>query len=286
MLDLVLVPLVVLLGLLVGGLVAGVAARLPVLEHGGGGGIAPRCLLTGRPRTWVEALPVVGYWAQRGRCRHCGLRLPRWMLGLELSVAGVALVAYAVAGPTPRFLVYVAEGAVLLLLTVMDWRRHEVYTLVVLAGAVIGLIGGAVLPEIGVGGALAGGFAGGLLMLILYVVGRWLGRKLYGKEGLAFGDVELGVVIGLMCGFPAVVPPLFWGPVLGGVIALVLLLTGKKGLRDYFPYGPGLCLAALAFVLLHTGQFPVWDALRLTVLSDMASLIGQIVTKLARRLVP
>jgi hypothetical protein len=81
-------------------------------------------------------------------------------------------------------------------------------------------------------------------------------------------------------------PPLFWGPVLGGVIAIVLLFTGKKGLRDYFPYGPGLCLAALAFVLLHTGTFPLWDTLRLTVLSDMASLLGQIETKHARRLVP
>jgi prepilin signal peptidase PulO-like enzyme (type II secretory pathway) len=286
MLDLVLVPLVVLLGLLVGGLIAGVAARLPVLDRQRGTGFAPRCLLTGQPRTWVEALPVAGYWVQRGRCRHCGLHLPRWMAGVELSMGAIALVAYAVAGPTPRFLVYLAEAAVLILLTVMDWRRHEVYTVVVLAGVVVALIGGAVLPEIGLGGALAGGFVGGLLMLLLYGVGRWLGQRLYGKEGLAFGDVELGVVIGLMCGFPAVVPPLFWGPVLGGVIALVLLLTGKKGLRDYFPYGPGLCLAALAFVLLHTGTFPVWDTLRLTVLSDMASLIGQIVTKLARRLVP
>jgi prepilin signal peptidase PulO-like enzyme (type II secretory pathway) len=286
MLDIILLPIAVLLGLLVGGLVAGIAARLPVLEHGGGGSLAPRCLLTGRPRTWVEALPLVGYWVQRGRCRHCGLRLPRWPEWVALSVAGVALVAYLVAGPTPRFLVYLAEGAVLLLLTVMDWRRHEVYTIVILAGVVVALLGALVLPEIGLGGALAGGFTGGLLMLILYWVGRWLGRRLYGKEGLAFGDVELGVVIGLMCGFPAVVPPLFWGPVLGGVIAIVLLFTGKKGLRDYFPYGPGLCLAALAFVLLHTGQFPLWDTLRLTVLSDMASLLGQIVTKLARRLVP
>ncbi len=282
MLDIILIPVVVLLGLLVGSLVAGVAAWLPGARAGG---LRPRCLLTGRPRTWVEALPLVGYFVQGGRCRHCGLPLPRWVPGVEASMAGLTLVAYLVAGPTPRFLVYVAEAAVLLLLTVMDWRRHEVYTIVVLAGVVVGLVGGVVLPEIGLSGALVGGFVGGLLMLILYGAGRVLGRALYGKEGLAFGDVELGVVIGLMCGFPAVVPPLFWGPVLGGVIAVVLLFTGKKGLRDYFPYGPGLCLAALAFVLLHTGHFPVWDTLRLTVLSDMATLLGQIVTKLARRLV-
>src|SRR5438477_463601 len=93
--------------------------------------------------------------------------------------------------------------------------------LVVLLGLLIGggvagaLGGGALLPEVGLGGALVGGLVGGLIMLVLWGIGLGLGRVLYGKPGMAFGDVELGALIGLLAGFPGVVTPLFWGPVLG-----------------------------------------------------------------------
>jgi prepilin signal peptidase PulO-like enzyme (type II secretory pathway) len=275
--------LVVALGLLVGSVVAGVAARLAARRLTWGW---PRCLLSRHPLTWAALVPVAGYLIQGGRCRHCGRRLPRWVPIVEASMAGIALLAYAAAGLTPRFGVYLAEGAVLLVVLVMDWRRHDVFLSVVGAGAVIAVLGSSLLPEIGLTGSLAGGRAGGLIMLVLWWLGGILGRALYGKPGMAFGDVLLGVLIGLMTGFPGVIAPLFWGPVLGGALAVGFLLARKKTLRDYFPYGPGLCVATLAYVLAHATPVPFWDALSLGVLSTMASLIGQIIEKLLRRLVP
>src|SRR5689334_7067083 len=208
MLDLILGLLALLLGLLVGGGVAAVAARLPISQAL----LAPpHCLLTGQRLTRVESLPLVGYFVRGGRCRYCGGRLPRWVPAVEAGMGLIALLSYGFAGPTPRFLIYLAEGAVLLLILVMDWRHHDIYTAVIGAGAVIALIGGALLPEIGLMGALAGGLAGALVMLALWGMGWTLGRLLYGQPGLAFGDVLLGALIGLMTGWPGVVAPLFWG---------------------------------------------------------------------------
>ena len=283
MLDWILALPAVVLGLLVGSLVAGAAARLAARRLGWG---APRCLLTGRPLPGIALVPVLGYFIQGGRCRRCGRPLPRWVPAVEVALGAIALLAYAAAGPTPRFLVYLAEAAVLMTIFVTDWRRHDIDLSVVGVGAVIALIGGAVLPEIGLTGALAGGLAGGLIMFLLWGLGGILGRLLYGKPGMAFGDVILGALIGLMTGFPGVVAPLFWGPLLGGGLAIALLVGGKKGLRDYFPYGPGLCLAALVWVLAHATRVPFWDALSLSILSSIASFIGQILDKLIRRLLP
>jgi prepilin signal peptidase PulO-like enzyme (type II secretory pathway) len=283
MLEWILALPAVVLGVLVGSLVAGAAARLAARRPLWG---APRCLLTGQPLAWPALVPVLGYFAQGGRCRRCGRPLPRWAPAVELAMGAIALLAYAAAGPTPRFLIYLAEAAVLVTIFVTDWRRHDIYLSVVAVGAGIALIGGAVLPEIGLTGALAGGVAGGLIMFLLWGLGGVLGRLLYGKPGMAFGDVILGALIGLMTGFPGVVAPLFWGPVLGGGLAVALLLGRKKGLRDYFPYGPGLCLATLIWVLAHATRVPFWDALSLGVLSTMAALFGQIIEKLIRRLLP
>ncbi len=82
-------------------------------------------------------------------------------------------------------------------------------------------------------------------MLIVYSLGRLLGRLRYGREGLAWGDVELAPVLGLITGFPGVITPLLLGPIVG------VLLFLRRGLGSYFPFAPGLCLGAMFFVLVH-----------------------------------
>ncbi|MGI8587683.1 MAG: prepilin peptidase [Chloroflexia bacterium] len=232
-----------MIGLMIGSGVAVVSARLalglPLIAP-------PTCVLTGRRLPWADALPVVGYIRRRGRCRACGLPLPRWWPLTEASMGLLGVMAYISAdGINPRFGVYLLDLAVLLTLLVMDWRRQEIYTVVLLVGALGGLLGGLVLPEITIGVAVFGLVTGGGTMLIVYGLGRLLGRLRYGREGLAWGDVELAAVLGLITGFPGVITPLLLGPIVG------VLLFLRRGLGSYFPFATGLCLAAMAFVLVH-----------------------------------
>jgi len=50
-------------------------------------------------------------------------------------------------------------------------------------------------------------------------------------------------------GFPIILVGMFLGIVAGGLVAAVLLITGKKKRREGIPFGPFLCLGAIAALL-------------------------------------
>lgn len=108
---------------------------------------------------------------------------------------------------------------------------------------------------------LLGGAAGFLLMLGLYLSGELIGRLLarlrrqaWQETALGFGDVNLAGVIGLLMGWPAVIPALFAGVLLAGMYSLIFvfisLVRGKYSMFASIPYAPFLCAGAVLVVLL------------------------------------
>jgi leader peptidase (prepilin peptidase)/N-methyltransferase len=69
--------------------------------------------------------------------------------------------------------------------------------------------------------------------------GKWIG----------FGDVKLGVIIGLLLSWQGGVTVLFLANLLGTLVILPVLLTGKMMRGDKFPFGPML-IAATVIVFL------------------------------------
>ena len=99
------------------------------------------------------------------------------------------------------------------------------------------------IAEVALGAAVALG-AGALLFGVGLLAG--------GQGGLGMGDVKLMLLVGLLTGWPLVVPALCLGVLLGGVPAFALTLAGRG--RRYFSYGPYLAAGALV-VLLFPGRF-------------------------------
>jgi leader peptidase (prepilin peptidase) / N-methyltransferase len=88
--------------------------------------------------------------------------------------------------------------------------------------------------------SLAGGAAGGAIMLALFVI----------VPGFGAGDVKLCALIGLLVGWPHVLGALAAGVVCNGLVALALVAAGRAGRRTTMPYGPGLVAGALIALLL------------------------------------
>jgi leader peptidase (prepilin peptidase) / N-methyltransferase len=84
--------------------------------------------------------------------------------------------------------------------------------------------------------------AGGVFLL-LYLGGQFV----FGTEAFGFGDVKLAVFIGMATGLSnlRVVHALLYGVFLGGLVAIILLITRIRGLREAVPYGPFLVIGTL-----------------------------------------
>ena len=82
--------------------------------------------------------------------------------------------------------------------------------------------------------AVQGALASVAIMLVIY----WASRG-----GMGFGDVKLAFVLGVWLGFEQSLLCLLLAFILGGVVGVLLLLTGIKTRKDAIPFGPYLCVS-------------------------------------------
>jgi leader peptidase (prepilin peptidase)/N-methyltransferase len=84
--------------------------------------------------------------------------------------------------------------------------------------------------------------AGGVFFLLFFG-----GQAIFGAEAFGFGDVKLAVLIGMATGLSnlRVVHALLYGVFLGGFVAIILLITRIRNMREAVPYGPFLVLGTL-----------------------------------------
>jgi leader peptidase (prepilin peptidase)/N-methyltransferase len=89
----------------------------------------------------------------------------------------------------------------------------------------------------------------GLTFLLLYLGGQLI----FGAEAFGFGDVKLAVFIGMATGLSnlRMAHALIDGVFLGGFVALFLLLTRIRSLKQAVPYGPFLALGTVATLFIQ-----------------------------------
>ena len=88
--------------------------------------------------------------------------------------------------------------------------------------------------------AVQGAMASVVIMLVIY----WASRG-----GMGFGDVKFAFVLGVWLGLEQSLLCLLLAFILGGVVGVVLLLTGLKTRKDAIPFGPYLCVSGWVSLL-------------------------------------
>jgi prepilin signal peptidase PulO-like enzyme (type II secretory pathway) len=244
------VVLYALLGLCVGAFLNLVAENLPrrrsVLSP-------PRCPGCGAREAWADTVWLLSLPASRGRCRQCGTRYPLRRPVLEL----VTMLAFAFLwlryGPSLQLALVTLYVCALFLIFVIDLEHRLILRVVIYPALALGIAGSVLYPGMGLRRALLGG---ALAFSFFYLV-EVLGRLLFKRTAMGRGDANLAAFVGLITGFPEVILTLIVAVSLGGLVSLVLVLSGTKGLRSYIPYGVFLVAAGLA-VLLFGGEIIGW----------------------------
>lgn len=251
------VPLVVatvgVLGLIVGSFLNVVIYRVPAGKSVvSPGSTCPGC---GSPVRGHDNVPVLSWLVLRGRCRDCKTPISVRYPLVELAT-GVLFAASAWRFEPSAYLVAVlvamAAGVALFMIDLDHQRLPFAITGVMAAGVGVALVIGA-----------ATGDDLDQLLRALVSAGLWL--AVYGGiwlatsgRGMGLGDVALAPVLGLVLGWAgwgASLVGLLGGFVIGALVGVALLASGRAQARSRVPHGP--FLLAGAAVGIFVGQ-PLW----------------------------
>jgi prepilin signal peptidase PulO-like enzyme (type II secretory pathway) len=89
--------------------------------------------------------------------------------------------------------------------------------------------------------ALLSGFAlSGFLILANKIT-----QKIKGVDGFGLGDIYLAPSLGLLLGWPKILPGIMASFLIGSVFGIALIFLRKKKMRDYLPFGPFLIMGTV-----------------------------------------
>lgn len=247
-------PMLVLIAVAIFGLILGSFLNVCIYRLPRGESIvAPRsrCPACRRQLTWYENIPLLSYFALRGRCRYCGRTIsPRYFLVEGLTA--VLSVAVWIRFPNPLAYVgyFVLLSAPLLVITFIDLDHFLIPDVITIPGIFLGVgVHYFLNPHpwmVPLLESLLGILLGGGSLWLL----SWLYEKWRGRIGLGLGDVKLAAMLGAFLGWRAVIFILFVSSIVGTLVGLVIIIAGRRRLTQPLPYGPFLALAAWTYLFV------------------------------------
>ncbi len=219
----------------------------PTDEHPSGrsvvrpGSHCPRC---GAAIRWYDNIPIVSYFALRGRCRSCGGGFSARYALVEAATAMLFFAVYHLQvvllfpdEPLPlrltRFAVAAAFVFVLVVISFIDLDTKLILNRITYPAIPIFWGLGLLLPERAWYQGLVGAAVGyGVIRLV--ADGYYLLRR---RRGLGYGDGKLLAMVGAYLGWQAVLTALFLGSLLGSVIGGVYLLLSRSREDEPAPLG-------------------------------------------------
>ena len=202
-----------------------------------------------------DLIPLLSYLRLKGRCRYCQTSIPKRVFWVELATGVIfAFLYWWCVVLKPEALGIIAFGVMafyvclFILIFVVDLEHKLILNRVVYPGMGVALLFALFLPQpwivqwffTGIANfALGAGIGLGLFFLL----------ALASRGGMGWGDVKLAALIGLAAGFPLILVALIIGAILGGVVALTLLVSKKRGRKETIPFGPFLSVAAMVTLL-------------------------------------
>lgn len=204
---------------------------------------ASHCTNCGNKINWYDLLPIFSYLILKGKCRHCGEKISMRYPLIEGITGALLLALYLKFGLTLEFLKFSVLICLLIVIAMIDYDTTDVYSKTTFTGIAFGII----LLMISylylsqkINNYILGAVAGaGIISVIILVTG-----------GMGWGDAEISGMCGLFLGFRLSFYMLFVSFILGGLIGIILIVTGKKSRKDYIPFGPYLAIASVVTIFI------------------------------------
>ena len=254
-------------GLIVGSFLNSIIYRLSTgaphqLLFKSGGGLSrsfcPDCRHT---LSWQDLIPLLSFLILKGKCRYCHQPISSQYPLVELATGTLFALVFNYLSTLPGFvnlILLLVITCFLIIIFVYDLKHYIIPDKIIypaIATAFLyqlfrilelgnwNLFGiwnlefGILRPILSA--VLASGF---FLIIVFLSRGRWMG----------VGDIKLAFLMGLVLGFPNILVALYSAFLLGAIIGVGLIISGKKTLKSEVPFGPFLVTGT--FIALFWGQ--------------------------------
>ncbi len=235
--------LAVLLGLILGSFLNVCIYRLP--REMSVARPRSKCPSCDRPIAWFDNIPLVSFLLLRGRCRHCGVRIPVRYPLIEAATGFISWFVFHRFGMDADYFVYFPYGASLLVVSAIDLEHRIIPDEISLSGIVIGLLVAALTPVTAFPDSLIGSLLGGGSLLVVGMAYEAV-RK---QEGIGGGDIKLLAMIGAFTGWKGVLFTIFGGSLIASVVGITLMIGRRTNGQVPIPFGPFLSGASFIYVL-------------------------------------
>ncbi len=203
--------------------------------------------------TALDLIPILSYIILRGRCRHCGSKIPLRVLWVEAGCGLFTAFLFWYRGITLETGFIALYSYIFILIAIIDLDHKLILNKIVYPSLIVALIIApffikndilnAGIAGSGIVNALIGGAVGFVFLLVPAIVI---------PGGMGFGDVKMAALIGLATGFAEVIVAILGAIILGGLTAMALLILRLKKRKEGIPFGPFLSLAAIVTLLWGT----------------------------------
>ncbi len=198
----------------------------------------------------ADLIPLLSFLILRGRCRYCSLPISPSYFMIEavtgllfLLVALVSFPAGAAAMTAPALAKLILgwfAGCVLLMVFVYDFRYMLIPRSLTLPAAVLVFLANAALGLdllwLAMGAVIGGGFF-------------WLQRLISRGKWVGGGDVNLGLLMGALLGYPMILVAFFLAYISGAFVGVILMALRRKSMKSELPFGTFLSAAAIITML-------------------------------------
>jgi prepilin signal peptidase PulO-like enzyme (type II secretory pathway) len=174
--------------------------------------------------------------------------LHRRVVMVAVTILVFGLVGWRYDGEPLHAAIVGVYAAALIVCTGTDVLAYRVPNVVTYPAILGAIVLGMVMPDANRLDVALGGLVTGGIFLAMMIATR---------GGMGMGDVKLALFIGLALGLAMGVMALLVTAIVGGVIAILLMVSRLRSRRDPIPYAPFLAAGALFVMLTHGTAFTV-----------------------------
>lgn len=214
---------------------------------------------------FFDLIPILSFLSLKGRCRYCHqgiswqypiVEIITGMIFLLITSYGLRVTDYEIFNFQNLLLTayYLLISCFLIIIFIYDLKHYLIPDQIIYPAIGLAFLYQLFFTSYGLqvtdyelsqfANFILAGFGVAIFFFLIWFIsrGKWMG----------FGDVKLGLLMGLFLGYPNILLALFSAFLIGAIIGIGLILFKKKQLKSQVPFGPFLVIGT--FIALFWGK--------------------------------